>query len=465
MYDFEALIAEVLKARPELTRDDLMKRIDEKKETVGAGYLTSQGALFLVAGELGVSLQKDTSSDLGVKDMFIGANDITLVARVLAVYPTATYERKDGGKGKYRRMTLFDGDGQIKATLWEEKADDVEKEGVVMDSPVRLSNAYVKQGLDGKAAVNLGKRGKIALIADEAIASKLPTVAGSAVVLPKLAEEKSFVALKAVVSSEPRYSEFVRSDGSPGSLFQFGVKPHGTNVEFRAVVWSPAARPQLAVGQKVVLTNVRSRRSNNGDFEIHGDAGSAVLLDSHRDVVELRAAGLTKDGKKTLVLCVDRDRKVRFVETAFELSSVRVGDVVRVSPDREVGGRLFCSSADSLVVADGEGFPLLDVLLTKVKDVKDETSEIMLEVIALSHGMVEDVRLKDGSLMKKGELVVGDDTGETRLVGWRENSARVEGVQPGERLRLIGVTGRPARTTGWNLQISGTTVIQRMKGR
>lgn len=463
MYDFEELTAEVLKARPELTREELMKRINEKKETVGAGYLTSQGALFLVAGELGVSLQNDLSSDLGVKDMFIGANDVTVVARVLAIYPAATYERKEGGSGKYRRMVLFDKDGQIKATLWEEKADEAEKEGVVMGSAVRLKNAYVKQGLDGKATVNLGKRGAVALVPGEESA-KLPTVESSAVVLPKLNDERPFVALKAVVSAEPRYSEFVRSDGSPGSLFQFGVRGREGDQEVRVVLWSPATQPNLTVGGRVVLVNVRSRRSNRGDFELHGDAGSVVIQDIHKEVLDLRAAAVLESSRMKSILCVDREKRVRLVEAARE-AEVKVGDFVKAAPDSESGGVLKCTSAGALRVSDGESFPGLEALLTKVKDVKEDGMLVMLEVIALSHGAVESVQRKDGSETKRGELVVGDDTDETKLVAWGEDSSKVLGVQPGERLRLIGVSGKSVRPSAWNLQASWFTAVQKMKGR
>ena len=168
MYDFDALIGELLASRPELTRDEVLRRIEEKKRTVGAGYLTDQGALFLVAGELGVSLRKDDStSDMRIGDLYIGANDVTVVARVLAVYPVATYNKKDGGQGRYRRLTLFDGKSTVRLTVWEEGLEQIEKLDPKADSPVRVANGYVKQGLDGKANLNLGKRGSLEALTDE----------------------------------------------------------------------------------------------------------------------------------------------------------------------------------------------------------------------------------------------------------------------------------------------------------
>src|SRR2546430_16872222 len=119
MYDFDSLVEEVLKNKPELSRNSLMEQIEEKKNTVGSGYLTDQGALFLIAGELGVRLERITSTDLGLKDLYVGANDITVVARVFAIYPISEYERKDGsGRGRHSRLVIFYSDTLDQLKLW-----------------------------------------------------------------------------------------------------------------------------------------------------------------------------------------------------------------------------------------------------------------------------------------------------------------------------------------------------------
>ena len=86
------------------------------------------------------------------------------------------------------------------------------------------------------------------------------------------------MAVECVVNTEPKYSEFVRSDGSPGSLFQFGVTGEGGKTETRVVIWSPSAKPELKKGQKILITNAKTKRSPNGEYELHGDAGSVILL-------------------------------------------------------------------------------------------------------------------------------------------------------------------------------------------
>ncbi|HYC11628.1 MAG TPA: hypothetical protein VEC02_03100, partial [Nitrososphaerales archaeon] len=128
-------------------------------------------------------------------------------------------------------------------------------------------------------------------------------------------------------------------------------------------------------------------------------------------------------------------------------------------------GRLVCKSSGALQVAGDAEFPGLKELATKLRDAKDENSQIMVEVIALSHGNVNDVHLRDGSAVRKGELVVGDDTAEVKVVGWREHSDRILGIQPGERLRISCVSPKSMKMGGWVLELDALSAIEKIRGR
>ena len=52
------MIEIILEEKQDLNFEKLKRMIEEKKTKVGAGYLTDQGALFLVAADLGISLEK-----------------------------------------------------------------------------------------------------------------------------------------------------------------------------------------------------------------------------------------------------------------------------------------------------------------------------------------------------------------------------------------------------------------------
>jgi ssDNA-binding replication factor A large subunit len=276
MYDFDSLMDEVLRNRPELTREEVMSMIEEKKQTVGAGFLTDQGALFLIAGELGVKLQHMTTTDLTLKDLYVGANDITIVARVLAIYPVAEYKKKDEGVGRYRRLVLFDGNGTSKLTIWDDNPEAINLAGISVDTPVRVLNGYVRQGLDGKPNLNLGRKGKIEILKDEKLVSKMVPLSGLSKGLGQIAESQDFVAVEGLVLTGSRSSTFTRQDGSNGSLTQFELGGPSTE-RMRVVIWN-AVDVEVKTGQRVVVTNLRLKKNMNGDRELHGDNGSVVKV-------------------------------------------------------------------------------------------------------------------------------------------------------------------------------------------
>jgi replication factor A1 len=56
-----------------------------------------------------------------------------------------------------------------------------------------------------------------------------------------------------------------------------------------------------------------------------------------------------------------------------------------------------------------------------------------------------EVNTKSGELITVADTIVGDDTGEIRLVGWRENSSLVSQLKIGERIKImaaVAVNGR-----------------------
>jgi len=394
MYDFDALLDEVVRNKPELSRDSLMEKIREKKRTVGSGYLTDQGALFLIAGELGVRLQHMISADLTLKDLHVGANDITVVARVLAIYPVSEFQKKDGtGVGRYRRVLLFDRNGIARLTIWEDNAEALKLSGINVDSPVRVVSGYVKEGLGGRPALHLGKRGRIETVNDSMVASKLPYLGELSRKVESVKEGDSVLAVDGVAASDSRRSTFVRrDDNSNGSLTQFELTGQ-TGKTMRVVIWDDVELPLVKSGSNVRVSNLRCRRGRPSDteLELHGDSATVILE-------QVTAAGT------------------------------------------------------------GTGAPVI-----KVADVSKRGSNdrVALEVMALSKGSVREVSLKDGSMGKKGEVVLGDDTGEITAIAWDEAAKTVGEIQAGERLRVSDAKIQVSKMGVQTIELNQSSKIER----
>jgi len=397
MYDFDALVVEVLRNKPEISRDSLMEMVQEKKRTVGSGYLTDQGALFLIAGELGVKLQHMITADLTLKDLHIGANDITVVARVLAIYPIAEFKKKDGsGVGRYRRVNLFDRNGVGRLTIWEDNEEAMRLSGITVDAPVRVISAYVKQGLDGKPNLNLGKRGRIEVITDASISSKLAPLSVLCKNVDQVQEGEMVLAVDGLAATESRRSTFVRrDDGSNGSLTQFELKGSSDKTT-RVVIWDGVDLPEVKSGNTVRVTNLRPKKGRQGEGELHGDSA-------------------------TLIQTLGADDRAKGSEAVHAPRLVKVVDITK----HVVSGN------------------------------------IDLEVMALSKGSVHNVNLRDGSTAKKGEVVLGDDTGEITAVAWDEASKVIGGIQAGEKLRVHGAAIQVSRMGAETLELGRSSKIER----
>ncbi len=62
MSESQDLINKLLEQKSELTKEIIEQKIVEKKEKIGAGYLTDQGALFLIASDYEVTLSEPQKS-------------------------------------------------------------------------------------------------------------------------------------------------------------------------------------------------------------------------------------------------------------------------------------------------------------------------------------------------------------------------------------------------------------------
>ncbi|MCI0557976.1 MAG: hypothetical protein MN733_05730, partial [Nitrososphaera sp.] len=164
----------LLKQKPELKADEVKDLIDQKKRKVGAGYLTDQGALFLVAADLGISFDGIPKAQSGLKDIYVGAKDITVVGRIMNIYPIYRFTRRDNAEQTATRtMVVYDKDARVKVKLWDKHVGIPDELGLQSGDLVKISKAYVRAGLDGKPIINLGSYGVMEAVRDD---SSIPAV-------------------------------------------------------------------------------------------------------------------------------------------------------------------------------------------------------------------------------------------------------------------------------------------------
>ena len=200
------MIEIILKQLPEITAEEIRDLIDEKKRKIGAGYLTDQGALFLVASDLGISFDSAQDVQTYIKDLYIGANDVNLIARIINVYPIKRYTRRDTNEEiQTRTLTIYDSFSSIKLRLWDNHVNFPENEKLKPGDIIKVSHGYVKSGLDNKPIINLGTRGILETIKDD---TDIPSIDQRTKNIEEIREPIENIVVTGYISSNPRISRY-----------------------------------------------------------------------------------------------------------------------------------------------------------------------------------------------------------------------------------------------------------------
>jgi len=141
--DVQRVVDEVLRSRPNLTREQIERMIDEKVKEFG-GIIRRDAAALIVAKELGVVLSRESTPSsltvLKIRDLASGFRGVDVEGLVvfnsgLKLSPT--------GK-KYLRFAIADETGIIWGVLWDEQAESIGK-ALRVGTKVRLIKVSIRR--------------------------------------------------------------------------------------------------------------------------------------------------------------------------------------------------------------------------------------------------------------------------------------------------------------------------------
>jgi replication factor A1 len=458
---FIDMINVLLSQKPELTAEAVRDLVDDKKRKVGAGYLTDQGALFLVAADLGISFDSVPKTQSGLKDLYVGAKDVTVTGRILNIYPSFQFTKKDTNEqSSTRTLVVYDKGAKVKVKLWDKQVGLPDEMGLHPGDVVKISKAYVRAGLDGKPVVNLGSYGTIEVAQN----ADIPAIDSLAISIDDVKETQDAAVITGVVNANPRISDFVNQRGEPSKSLQLQVSNEANTRTLRAVIWNvdESRVPKVfRTGAKVKLVGVRVKQGNpqfgNGDFELHGDEGTMLEFSGANedvDVMPLRIISVGEETGRGSFLCLAADRAARTLVLTIEngvatQSQLSAGAMIECVPSRIFGNSVTLSKEDSYlrVTDDDASFPSIGKFEVKIKDIAPTTEPVpvVIEAIVLQAPTTSDVNLKSGETVPVTSTLLGDDTGQIRLVGWRNQSSAVNKLAVGDRVKLVGVTAGAGR--------------------
>jgi len=460
--EFDSLINKLLEQKPELSREDIEDLIQKKKEKIGAGYLTDQGALFLIASDLGVSLSEPLKVEMSLKDIYVGAKEITLETRVMNVYPARQFSRKDGSQFMLRNMTVYDGDQRAKVKLWDEKANLPGIENLKPGDLVKIIKAYVKSDLKGNPIINVGSGSTVEPNRTE---SKIPSLDDITDDVSHVKENQQNLVVSGILDGNIRTTEFTNFKGEQSKALQLRLKgTDGTII--RAVLWNKDENSIPKVvnpGAKARLIGVNTKTGQMG-LELHGDEGTVLEIEGGKEitpvVARILSATKTDYGSRLLVASLE-DKIVNIADASSVTADLKSGDVIEFLPSKMYGNSITIEQDSNLQKIDKQNIPTLAECRTKIRDVKPSDKIYCIEAIILKAPQKREIQTKTGESVSLSETFIEDDTGQIWLKGWRAQARLLEQFTQGEIISITGVTAKPGLEGRTEVFLTAYSVVTR----
>jgi replication factor A1 len=324
--DLEQVVERILVTRRDLSREEVLKRIYEKKRSA-EDYLLDDVAARMIAAELGVDMpqkEEQFKSEITTSDLVSGLNDVTLTARVITAYPVQTFSKPDLTEGKVARLLLADKNGTLRLVLWNDKISLVENDKIKQGNIVRVLHGYVREGLDGKLELHLGQKGEVQVSPPSVVEKDYPKIDAFMDKIGSLTQKNKNANVLGTVFDVYSMSEFKRKDGSTGKVRR--VRLRDETGEISLVFWNEKVDElgDVQRNNQLRIMNARVKTQPDGRMELHVDnsaqieklAGESLPQALVAGEVTRRIADLTEGGLFTVEATVATAPNIREVTTS-----------------------------------------------------------------------------------------------------------------------------------------------------
>jgi ssDNA-binding replication factor A large subunit len=473
----ETIVEDILSKRRELSQDQVLALIEEKKRE-GRGLLSDEGAARLVAEELLIQTRGTELGRMRMKDLVPGLNDVTISGRILLTWPPQDFQRKDGTPGRVMRIILADKSGKVRSAIWDRHVDVLSRAGELQGRVLRIGHAYTRQGLAGDAEVHAGDRSNIEIDPEDMPKSDLPEFGELFTPLAKLVGGANQINAIGIVQSEPRRYTFAKEERTGSVLRAFIADESGS---MPLVAWNERAEElrDLKSGVIVQVLNARVRLDRNGVPELHVESRSQVqMLETAPPYLKLpvtKACKIAEVGpmgsvnltvsvfavgdlqeikrpsgeatKVTRLLVSDETGIVSLSlwdDKADIATSLHEGDTVEITgaSARERQGEIMLSLGRSGELRKSPAKLASAKKVTKLNALQQSKGLVIVEGNVADTPVARQVVTERGENIDLVSLTLRDDTAACRVTFWRSQTAGAVKLRPGVRVRIHGMKVR-----------------------
>jgi len=450
-----------------ISREDFLKRIDEKVENMG-GLCDEAMAAMLVANELGFS--DAGRENIKIENITPESGPVNFIARVVSVFDVKEFTRNDGTIGRVGNLIVGDETGKLKLTLWDNMADLIKTGKVKVGQTVQISG-YAKQGYSG-VEVNIGNNGVLTESEEEV------DVAASSQKIKDIKDGMGDLNLKGKVLEVSEIRTFQRKDGGSGKVGNLLIGDEtGT---LRVTLWDEKTDflNQLEYGDTVELINAYARENaftqkvelqignrsiiRKSEKKVEYEEAFTPVADIKADMNNINISGRVLDisevrtfekkdgtvGRVANVLLGDSTGKIRLTiwdEKTESLDDIDFDDTVEVlnaysrentfsqQVELSLGARGIIQKSEKKVEYREKFTDIADIIPGESYSVQGKVSEI---------GELREFEREDGTENVVANLQLEDETGSIRLTLWGEQAYVIEDLDIDSEIQIIDAYAR-----------------------
>ena len=463
MSELESLIESLLSQVPKLTRKDLDEQIRLKKERIGAGYLTDQGAVFLVASDHGVALGETVAAEVDLKELTAGLKEATFKAKVLSVSAIRHITKKDGSPLLLRTMIVYDDTVSRTVNMWDDHANIPLLGDLKPGDLIRMSKVYTKADTRGDIAINMSSNTVIERLEEE---SSIPDIDAITRDVGSVTDGQRNLAVVGTVDGRLNKLNFTNAQGQPRKALKMNLKGAGGE-SVSVVLWGkdeshiPLSVP---VNAKTRLLGVYAKTGRQGSVEIHGNEDTAIQMEGGQEPMHIivRVLSYGRDTSNNIVILgVDRNKNLlTLYDTSRQTEQFKRGDIMECMPSKSFGNSITITESSYVSAKeDDPEIPHAGDIRTKIKDIKIG-GLYCTEAIILRKPEIREISTKSEENIQLGEMFVEDDTCQIWVKGWRNLASLLTPYETGQIVSIIGVEGRAALDGQTELVLMSYTMVE-----
>ncbi len=276
--DFEDILKQILSSRRDITRDEVLRMIKEKKASA-EDFFTDEAAARMVASDLAVRiLIEPLQPKMEIKHLISGVNDATVTGRIIIVHHPQTFTRSDMTEGKVAHLLIADRSGTLRVVLWDEKTRIVENGKIKQGQIAKFSHGYTRKGFDGQLELHLGSQAEIEPAPPDADESAYPHVTQFLKKIEEITNKDKKTNVVGIIQRIYPVSTFKRQDETEGKVRRLQLEDETGRIT--VAFWNQKVDELGEVKREgyLQIMDARVKERPDGEAELHVENRTQIQI-------------------------------------------------------------------------------------------------------------------------------------------------------------------------------------------